>query len=194
MKIISRSKDYYDYLQGIYGMDEKIIYKRPVTALYYPTRSQLIAVFLCGLKIYGYYDEPSKKFYYGEAMKRFGKPYCKRGEEVGNYIILPELRERFGDIINTSVSILPQPDLQKINEKYGEPVCYKPVNFNDITSEPQFPNLQSIDFNKYMDAKTIWLKISDWLSPKDIPMPARPDKEKIISHGFDLKTSFRKTK
>jgi hypothetical protein len=28
MKIISNFKDYYDYLQGVYGMDEKIIYNR----------------------------------------------------------------------------------------------------------------------------------------------------------------------
>ena len=28
MKIIDRNKDYYDYLQGIYGMDELVVYDR----------------------------------------------------------------------------------------------------------------------------------------------------------------------
>jgi hypothetical protein len=195
MKIISKSKDFYDFLQGIYGMDEKRIYKRPVTAKPLLTGSQVIAVYLCGEVIYGYYDEHTDRYYYGEELRQFDSSSSVYAEddEKPDHVYLKEKLYRF-HYDKTRVDIKPMPDVKKMNEKYGQPVGFKSSMLHNADYEFEYPKLKDINFNHYMDAKTIWLKITDWLSPKDVPLPIRPDKEKIVSHGFDYKTSFRKMK
>ena len=44
-----------------------------------------------------------------------------------------------------------------------------------------------------LNAQDVYLAIEEWLSHKkdDIAHDSMTDKEKIVSHGFDTKTSFR---
>ena len=57
------------------------------------------------------------------------------------------------------------------------------------------PRLQRLQFYRVMDAPTVFQELSMFiggvLSRPDTPNPV-PNKYKILSHGFDLKSSFRK--
>jgi hypothetical protein len=52
--------------------------------------------------------------------------------------------------------------------------------------------LSEIGIASILPAHDIYLMLSEWLAPKDIDVSKQTDKEKILSAGFDLKTSFRK--
>ena len=49
--------------------------------------------------------------------------------------------------------------------------------------------------NKHIDAKDIWIMLSEWLGNKvtqnEPSIPIGDDKTRILNAGFDLKTSFR---
>ena len=59
------------------------------------------------------------------------------------------------------------------------------------------PSLVSLQFQKCLDPITTYQKLEMWiggvLTEPDRPEPV-PDTQKIINHGFDVKTSFRKGK
>lgn len=60
MKIISKYKDYYDYLVGIYEIDEKLVLDR--TKFDVPSYSNVVTFYICGKCIDGYYDAKDEGF------------------------------------------------------------------------------------------------------------------------------------
>ena len=66
---------------------------------------------------------------------------------------------------------------------------------NDII---EYPSLEALGVNKVIDAKDIWLMLSEWLGTRitenEPIVPVGDDKTRIKSAGFDLKTSFRHRK
>ena len=80
MKIISKFKDYYDYLQGVWGMDEKLALDRTdysSTPDYTTNTSMvidLVRFYVCGVVVEGvYYQEKANKpgeFLYGEQIEK----------------------------------------------------------------------------------------------------------------------------
>lgn len=97
MKIISNFKDYYDYLQGIYGQDEKIVYERIVATKnngykrddkwvkqgHKPDHSVLTNDYyfyrlaICGLLYCVYYY--NKKFYFFSKSEQSSRGYLTGG-------------------------------------------------------------------------------------------------------------------
>lgn len=175
MRIISKYKDYYDFLQGIYGVDERLILDRTTS----PNRAwnldnyfdESIHYFcICDLKITGMYKDG--KMLYGHEMM----PYLS--EYAGKYY------NRWGKEVATSV----QPT--NLNQKHNCPIIFSD-RWDGIEC---YPPLSVFDFHKVFDPHQMWIMLSEWLGKQnDIVLPNnQTDKEKIISHGFDLKKSFRK--
>lgn len=188
MKILSKYKDYYDYLTGIYGEDEKLVLDRrkfDMPKFEYWLEMNSIAVYICGFVYEGIYKD--HKFYWGESCRPLG-----RKAETFN------LRQKSEDIIyvgtgygarQQQLSLIPYKDKLELNKKANCPILLR-INEREI-SQHEFPILSQLNFQHYLPAQEIYLMLCEWLSPKD-PNPAPlTDKQKIVSAGFDLKTSFR---
>lgn len=212
MNIISKFKDYYDYLSGIWGVDPLLTYVRqgemkPDLLSDYAK----IRIYIGGILIEGFYYKGN--FYYGENLNQFSKPippymthkqgytYQKLVEEYG----LPEL--------NTSNLVWISPAYLK-DVKYTRPLAdiiihktpiVDPLNINNEENCPVivkvnkniFRNcsLKDLNISSILDAETVYHLISDWLSlqrtKKEDRDDSRTNEQKIESFGFDKKTSFR---
>jgi hypothetical protein len=100
MRIISKYKDYYDYLQGIYGVDEKLILDRTE---FFPTPDrfrtevlrykhnldsyELVRFWICGYLIEGLYNEGSGRFFYGNELRDLASNDKKQGKGKFSYYI-----------------------------------------------------------------------------------------------------------
>lgn len=199
MKIVSKHKEYYDYLQGVYGIDDKLVldrtdyYKLPYT--FSNDKSTL------------HIGEVVVEVYWKE-----GVPYI--GEEVEKYSIVnknsfgvyPSLHGMYN---NTSykdyyfipsgrysfIRVLKQPlDLKDKSPTWKED-C--PILLETNQGFKKFPLLKEFNISKKLSAEIIWVLLTQWLSKqtdKKEKVPEMSDKSKILAAGFDLKTSFRKEK
>ena len=219
MKIESNFKDYYDYLSGVYGIDEKIYYKRPTNnelkqflsdkfldAVYY---YKTVALVINDEVHIGILDTRNKTFHWGDNINDIEelKPAPEKKLWVFhafNYAWLRNTLEMqydwsskieckrliYGDFYgDVKMLMLPEfyKDGGKFAKKYNAPIVL-------LIDSKAFTNvsLNDINFNKYMNAHDVYLKITEFLTYKE-PEPSKlSDKDKIISAGFDLKTSFRK--
>lgn len=214
MRILSKYKDYYDYLTGIYGVDNKIILDRrnacdmkdllgrlkseityklggsPYTELYLHIAGRIYA---------GVYDVKTKAFIWRKDLLSLGEH-----KTYSQY-------ERTWRSIRKSRKYYPLDPSNPngyVKIKYDW-ICMDPFteNGNHISNaaifldiqdrdngDYDYPNLSQLGFANYLSAEDIYLKLSDYLSPKDLVITPLTDKEKIISKGFDSKVSFRKRK
>lgn len=195
MKIISKYRDYYDYLQGIYGIDEKLILDRRSGKTKYNLTKKTILV-ICGKVIEFYVKEG--KFYISNQLEKINNKkhiYYKNAKYIitdsfsNNYpIYYPELSE---DIYNK------YPGLQEFSKK--SPIFFLKKNINDnLEIIEEFPQLSIIGIQKIIKPEEIWLMLSQWLSEriteKEPNVPIGNDKIQILNAGFNLKTSFRNIK
>lgn len=192
MKIISKYKDYYDYLVGVYGVDNKIVLDR--------RRGQHIdwdwelnrvnSLCICGIA----YDFlfMNGKFYYGqEIMDNF---------ETKLNVFANQNEVFYADTWNVSrvtsegFEISPYPTY--VNEKEKCPIVLigNPHKSRCDYNGRLYPKLSDMEFARIMDADTIFKLLAQYLSPKDITPQPMTDKEKIVSHGYDIKRSFRNFK
>lgn len=188
MKIISKFKDYYDYLQGIYGVDEKLILDRRkfIKPNKFTSNFDKVTLFICDYQIEGIYlnnewlygDEiapyalPPKKYYYGIEYKSYW--FIHNSEKPHN----PHKVLKYSKLLNLSP-----------NDNFKFPILIQ------IDEELRFnPILKDYSIHKVFSPEQMWIMLSNWLSkPKDI-LNNQTDKEKIIAAGFDLRTSFRNIK
>ncbi len=193
MKIISKFKDYYDYLQGVYGIDELLVLDRteftPIP--YEPSQNTIVDIYICDFKISGIYVKD--KFLYGKEwhahntkdklpryqgkMKHFSRPHAEYKNEYE-----PVLTE---NKINTFFDC---PIL------IGQNFAYNPRYHMYDRSYFKNPILKEYNIQSILPAEEIWKMLSTWLGKqKDSKIKQQPltDKELIVSNGFDLKTSFR---
>jgi len=206
MKIISKYKDVYDYLTGIYGEDPLLILDRREfdinrisASQFYNTKIQL---FIGGYVIDGVIPKSIPKFVFGDAIDLISLP------ETSKYTLL-YLRDETKNVdisdirkIDTgprgscrSAFIIKKlrVDVTKLNLKEDCPIILK--CYSDII---KFPILSEIGIVPTLSPEFIYKLISDWLSEKRSSMENQSlpmtNKEKITSKGFDLKTSFRHNK
>ena len=145
MKILTKYKDYYDYLSGIYGEDPKLIFDRrdftPNTYRFQGNNIEFITLFICGYRIEGVYKD--SEFYYGDRLLDISTDirdnkkskywwgwqnkyyealyYIFKNDRFSNYVL--------GEIVE---------DEDKINEKYDCPIlirCNIGSRTNDIDVE-----------------------------------------------------------
>ncbi len=196
MKILSKFKDYYDYLQGIYGIDETILYNRTFKEPFYH---------LPYLSISGYkYKQPEPyilaicstiyivhlyngSFYFGDDIFRILQLTDNKYKHNRHY--------KFnGDYF--AVSITEKHKLYTdVNIKHNCPVCLI-VPATMQTKEIIIKNIRLADFGlaQILAPQYIYSLISGFLTQEKFIEHPRTDVEKIISHGFDKKTSFRNVK
>lgn len=218
MLIQSNFKDYYDYLQGVYGIDEKVVYERVCyasinskgewqkTGLYKPQylasedcKYEVCLLAICGILYRVYIID--KKFY-------FGLNYADYNEGKYNHIIklLPKdkFKEFTGDLHDNS-SYWNDGDNSKdkhhlmptdLNEKHNCPVLliksYRHSSGDEIVAK----NVRLSDFGigQIVSPHDIYIAISNFLSREKPVIDKRTDIQKIVGKGFDKKTSFRKEK
>lgn len=205
MKIISKYKDYYDYLQGIYGVDEKLVLDRSKgSTKMFPAHNGLHILVICG-KILEYicFDNT---YYFGSDIAQFNE--AKELKNWGSYLgvkpiyfINPGInplhkwnfeRIYYPTLSNDTYNIYPE-----LKELYKTcPIFIYHKNSKTIWAE--FPSLQELGVNKVISAHDMWILLSEWLgariTEKEPSVPIGDDKIRIQSAGFDLKTSFRNTK
>lgn len=178
MKILSKYKDYFDYLVGIYGMDEKLIldrtkfHKQPYT----PANNTKITFYICDKVIECLYKDD--KYWYGEEIKQFCEKH-QFWDGVIRWYLKDDSHIRF--YLNDYPTDL--------NDKHECPILIK--NYGSIE---KFPILKEYDFASNFPAEQMWIDISNWLSKPKPVINNMTNKEKIVSHGFDLKESFRPNK
>ena len=198
MKIISKYKDYYDYLMGIYGVDEKIVLDR--TEFGVPLYSNVVRFYICGKRLDGYFDSTENRFYFGDDLVA---KFPKRERKVSKWLrrFYANRRE---DLTERSVSI-PRPssfshllaypdlalDLDRVNEKNNCPIMCSGLSLNEFI---RFPKLEETGISKILPPQEIYLMLCEWLAPKDDITDNRTDVEKLLSAGFDKKSSFRNVK
>lgn len=200
MKIISKEKDYYDYLQGIYGIDNKRVLDRTIYPIskYLPSYDSedyvSFTIFIGNYEINGYYK--NNKIYVGKsAFDEYIKTYEGwLSDRPSNYVKqemkkIKEFTKKKFLLINKS--------LKSITYKYDFPIIiqWKPIRNDWI----EIPNILLKEFKvpTIIPDKTAYMMIENWLAERETQkenIEEPKDEIKIINKGFDLKESFRHRK
>ena len=220
MKIISKFKDFYDYKVVKYGVDEKLVYNRKTYYDYYKIlhiniltdENGRVSVedFNKNLKEnikYFKHNNHNKVLIVGEKIYRYWAYYTDTKEIIFNdgkkfefFITFNDIwndlfsydRKRFLSYLNT-----PKDDIL-FNEpmiliEYVGKVDKKTIRYpNSIYKITYNPNLSQMGI--YFDEDFIWQSLVEFLSNKRSEKEISPEvsnENKILSKGFDLKTSFR---
>lgn len=206
MKIISKFKDYYDYLNGIYGIDEKIIYQRTCKTIerknntfkmvkegqvYSPNfikydikdRAITFILYICREKYNGIYLNGS---YFFQPLEPAEYEYIKQHANNFNH-----LRISRKDAPHFSYS---HERLFKTDANYNN-IFDCPVILHDLLDSFVL-NVKLSDFGipAIIPANEIYQKIYDFLIREPDIEDVRSDMEKLEGHGFDKKKSFRHRK
>lgn len=210
MKIISKFKDYYDFLQGIYGIDEKLILDRTNFINKFPYgENAVVRFFICGMVIEGLFRDG--KFWYGKELEQFSdKKHHFWGKSGNYYFVKHDSNKMYGgsdsrvlkspmkfeDWISMQETIAYKNKTEPIcpNDKYNCPIIVSSYFRNSCESNDGHemnPILSEYQFHKVYSAEQIWRMLTEWLGREKQIKEMRTDKEKILSNGFDLKTSFR---
>lgn len=208
MKIISKIKDYYDYLTSVYGIDEDIVYDR--------RECNILSKMLCHYfnVEYNYYADKKKtqrKFYekntngkYHFITKEVGDFYyfCL---EVGitHYIFQVERYKDENDKIQIIPSLLEvNTDCKKISDapisliplqtRYGSIVFNKDLYSFEKHNEIINPILNETYLTSFINADDLYNNLYNYLMSQEKEIiDKRDDIAKLESHGFDKKISFR---
>ena len=200
MKIISKYKDYYDYFSQIYGIDEKLVYKREEKLIefdfktrknfpfieFYPERKNFLEnkvcinfkeIWFCNQRfpfitiVFGnYLTEKKQNFFDYNSFKIEWKDFIK----YGNYLerqLIDHFSEKFGDK----------------NTEYKSPqiLITKKGVYRDII-------LKHYNFQRFVSPEQAYQKVYMFLeSRKDVSQTIPTDLDRFEAKGFDRKTSFR---
>lgn len=194
MKIISKYKDYYDYLTGRYGIDEKIVLdrrgERPIKYLYLIEGK--ISIHVADMVIDGLLKDDT--IYYGEALL----PLVTHESKKYNWLGRDDNRDYEHSVGIKSIGNLriewfytePWPDPDKTNTKENCPILLK--NYSRIY---RFPKLDDLKLPSVVPPESIYGWLIGWLSNRITEREKVPENVpndlKIESKGFDKKRSFR---
>lgn len=220
MKIISKYKDYYDYLQGIWGVDEKLILDRTEFFVqpYTPSNGTLIRFHICGYQVEGIFWKG--EYLYGTELERFlelkDKPskfyrkkipnkFRQKDDRYYNFSIQTDFSSKyvgyeilkspvlFKEIPRKEIYYQSKVQIHDPNDFLECPILIengKEHKVNGI-SYAKFPILEDYQFHKVFSAEKIWLMLTEYLGREKVLVNNQTNSEKILSNGFDLKSSFR---
>lgn len=207
MKIVSKFKDYYDFLSGKYGIDFKVVYDRTSKVetgpqkyfsdgewkpphLECPERSDLWYVAVCGMMFTAYYTD--RVWHFGaEAVRVMGEDLRKRGNNVP-FHACDYNPYKFNQPMHLPDGIASEFEPTDANDRYGCPVL--------LCRNPRFPegwvwrnvNLSTLKFARAIEPEKMWTLICNWLSREKEVVDTRTDTMKAQSKGFNDK-SFKNT-
>ncbi len=190
MKIISKYKDYYDYLAGIYGVDPKLILDRRKG-----TKNKLISpapfkIAVCNHMISGFFD--GKRAYCGKNLLKIGEAVDKNALTKYGFEKIKFIRIKISlPYMHETFNINPKIEKTDLNIKKDCPILL----IDNTGVFYKYPHLGSFDIPNIFDAKEMFLMLSDWLSKritkKEHIKDNRTDIMKLQDKGFDKRCSFR---
>ncbi len=197
MKILGKYKDYFDYLVGKYGIDEKIIVDRRenVTVKYREyedlTKPSEYTLAICG-ELFHIVFYRGNYYHTREELKTLNEILKSRGNDT--LFTTSKWSSRWGGIDSYLREVVGK---TKISDKFGYPIMVasriyynrKPDDFTKcLASEFGVPN--------YISAEEMYQKVYSWYSKRNEVniQNNQTDLEKIESHGFDTVKSFRHRK
>lgn len=213
MLIISKYKDYYDYLSGVYGIDKDIVYDRKECVLMGKYSTPLQEYFINKPLLYEDKKREIKRVWHiGEDSKDiFGKhltgTIMAYALEIGYTHYIFRIERYLDDNDETKVHI--DVELKKIlevKEKKSEaPIAIIPCEYYryyfdkddhvryNINKMVENPILKDTYIPAYIEATEVYDKVYNYLiSVREKPIEdKRTDVQKLESHGFDRKDSFR---
>lgn len=214
MRIIDNKKDYYDYLVGIYGLDSETVYDRRGSISLSTNFSFNNRYPNLGTVIKKTDDDP----YYNRLLPEKGKkrlrfvggvefPYYGIEDEfiivIGNfaYSIVTD-RYKEGELINGDNLVIKKSTRTDDEDCPIGLISGLPISeeYTKVKNSNRFIArnviLNGTWLAKLFPAEEVWKDIYDFIRSKKEKkiIDNRTDKEKIISAGFDVKTSFRNIK
>lgn len=192
MKIISKYKDYYDYLTGIYGVDNKLVLDRrsgstKPTLLHCKGYCSMIELHICDMIYEGIMV--NNNIYYGEDMLPFRYERYDSKQDLKKGII--HIATTRSGISKVHLQSYPDPDL--LNTELDCPILL----YNSPNDIQKYPALSSFDFVKVVPPEELYIMLSTWIAynndRKMEQISPQSNANKIASHGFDNK-SFKNTK
>ena len=234
MLIIDRNKDYYDYIQGIYGVDPKIVFNRQSLDLCGKDVEfscfNNLAYFLVEIATTWYLlrieVDPDRK--YAKSSYSLDRlRFCQQDIRSVSLVCTREIKQ--DEKLSDSVSFLL--DINDAHSVYSSFISYvvkhsrkhgfgnENIDYDDmfrhlmelpvseimprmvrfgLVSYKRYENplLKCINFGGVVPPEDMFIKIQNYLSAqiKDGVESTMTDEQKITSHGFDKKLSFRKRK
>lgn len=208
MVIISKFKDFYDFLQGKYGIDPKAVLNRTD---YTPSpefwdEGASVTFYICDYQVMGYYRE--NRWNYGDAIlkyeekAKFSSWLHNIPDSSGSRMVkVKGMKDQNGKaaLIDVSIDIVKRSNFTPCSELnipilkightgYTPKLTYKNVNFCP------HPKLKDYNFGSAVTPESMYLLLTDFLL-REVEVPNnQTNKEKILAHGFDFKHSFRNTK
>lgn len=187
MKIISKYKDYYDYLMGVYGMDEKIVYERKdeKSGMYKPIfitdKLEMFAFAICGyIYIVHIYNG---KFYFGRDVRLLMKvKYAGTDYESWSFK---------GEHFREQCVVEMHMTKTNVNDKLNCPIVLIKIYRAEREAISKSVRLSDFGFPQIISAHDMYITIGNWLSREKSVTDKRTDLQKIVGHGFDKKKSFR---
>jgi hypothetical protein len=197
MRIIAKTKDCYDYLQGIYGVDDKLTYDRRGGEAYRGAdEGTAIKVSINGKEY--------PMVFVRDKFRGNEEAFFEASEILDSQLVAKSVFKPYWNNPFKGWKYGPKQWVEKnsrnteINTLHREPVLVQYLGMDGKWGEAFKPlHLEDYDFASVMSAHEVYIEISNFLSwcvdNPQIP-DKQTDKEKVVSHGFDLKTSFRHRK
>jgi hypothetical protein len=202
MYIIDKNKDFYDFYSKIYGIDKAIVFDRRGSNILGDSNFEILLSFR-GLRgcVYLLLEVGFKQYLieYSNIKTKYDKFSCI--EKVVSYNIrmvrtFNENKHLFAKeitLVGVDIPYYYNFGLRNFNLER----LINSVKLSDLKismKHIELPILANTKLTTFLDAKEIWKDLSTFISSKkndknvDI---VNTDKDKIVIHGFDVKTSFR---
>ena len=196
MLILDKKRDYYDYLVGIYGRDEKrILDRRDGYHTEFP--QSYLRFYIAGYVIEGLYVDG--KFYYGQTLNKF--KFDKTNRRIWfskhynrNYDKSIEVEFKGPVWHQEWIYLEPIIDKKELNFRFDCPILLDLQPTWKDKKVVKFPLLKDYGINKFIDAETMYTWIETWLGKRITlkeQFPELSNEDKISSKGMSNKTSFR---
>lgn len=216
MKIISNFKDYYDPMVDVFGFDPSVIYERSSQKLQlgkwvnFNQRKEEINSETLGNSSYQSSDKIDSKRLNIIPFAIAGQIYiqCIHEDKYVPFDEIEKVLKAQSPPTQYKYDLRPKTLLSAhlvetdINNEYDCPVIL--LGHERYPSDYSFkkgylffpniinPNLSLYKFNSLIPADEIFVAITNFLTKEKPLIDSRTDLEKVISNGFDRKTSFRK--
>lgn len=197
MKIISKFKDYYDHIAGLYGIDDKIVYVRNYQAIIESDWKK---------------GRPQKREFKNCLLPSTIKSFSETPDvDVFSICNTFYVRVLFGNNVYWGdEALILENDLSKWQSKYDFKktiALHGQKNDLNTTEYPiaelyqsnrvwkvftRNPRLSDYRFASVLPANDLFLMLSTFLNKQEEVIDTRTNVEKVLSNGFDKITSFRK--
>lgn len=200
MKIISKYKDYYDYLIGVYGVEPKLVLDRRKGYRLNEDNPTYFTLAICDKLIDVFYD--GEKCYCGEGLYKVGKEIDYRlfnrfslGMDTEKRILIKyKTKNYLGGFDDHEVRLNPVIRETDINIREGCPIIRLDAN-NTVDRAMVYPHLGDCNIGSIYTAEEMFTMLSNWLSQRiteeENIVDNRSDVDKLQDKGFNKVCSFR---